>query len=83
VDDNLLTIGLIPYLQIATTRNALFKHKKSTITYEETLADVEEYQKLLKPPKKPKKTPNNTQIEKMCDFNHKTGHLKEHYHWNP
>jgi hypothetical protein len=55
-----LTIGLIPYLQIATTRNTLFEHKESIVTYEETMADAKEYQELLEPPKKPKKAPNNT-----------------------
>jgi hypothetical protein len=55
-----LTIGLIPYLQIATAKNTLFEHKESTVTYEEAMAYAEEYQKLLEPPKKPKKAPNNT-----------------------
>jgi hypothetical protein len=55
-----LTIGLIPYLQITIARNTLFEHKESMITYEKTMADAKEYQKLLEPPKKPKKTPNNT-----------------------
>jgi hypothetical protein len=63
--------------------DTLFKHKESTVTYEETMADAKEYWKLLEPPKKLKKTPDNTQIKKMCNFYHKLGHLKEHCHWNP
>ncbi len=60
--------------------NTLFEHKESIVTYEETMADAEEYQKLLEPPKKPKKAPNNNQIERICGFYHKPRHLKEFYH---
>jgi hypothetical protein len=59
------------------------EHKEFAVTCEETIANAEEYPKLLKPPKKPNKTPNNTQIEKMCNFYHKPGHMKERCHWNP
>jgi hypothetical protein len=64
-------------------QNTLFKHKESIIAYEGTMENVDEYRKLLEPSKKLEKTPNNIQIEKMCDFCHKPGHLKEHCHWNP
>ncbi len=47
------------------------------------MADAKEDQKLLKPPKNPKKTPNNPRNERMCGFCHKPMHLKEHCHWNP
>jgi hypothetical protein len=39
--------------------------------------------KLLEPLNKTKRIPNNTWIEKMCDYYHKPRHLKEHCHWNP
>jgi hypothetical protein len=52
-------------------------------TCEDTIANAREYQKLLKPLTKPKKTPNNTWIQKMCNFCHKPRHLKECCHWNP
>jgi hypothetical protein len=54
VDNNLLTtffwIELVPYLRIAIAKikwNTLFKHKEFAITYEETMANAKEYQKLL------------------------------------
>ncbi len=65
-NNNLLTnffrTGLVPCLCITTIRmkrDTLFKHKESTITYEETMVDVEEYQKLLETLKKQKKTLEN------------------------
>jgi hypothetical protein len=61
-------------------QNNLFKHKESIVTYQETMADAKKYQKLLEPLKKPKRAPNNTRIERMCDFCHKPKHLKELYH---
>ncbi len=63
-------------------QDTLFEHKESVITCEETMADGEEYWKLLEPLKKLKKTLDNIQIEKMCGFYHKPRHLKERYHWN-
>jgi hypothetical protein len=63
-------------------RNTLFEHKEFAITCEEIMVDVEEYRKLLKPRKKLEKTPNNTQIEKMCSFCHKPGNLKKRCDWN-
>ncbi len=74
-----------PYLQIAMIRmkqDTLFEHKEYVITCEETMVDGEEYQKLLEPSKKLKKALDNIQIEKMCGFYHKPGHLKELCHWN-
>ncbi len=63
VDDNLLTtffqVGLVPYLQIATTRmkrDTLFEHKEFAVNFEEIMVDAEEYRKLLEPLKKPKTT---------------------------
>ncbi len=47
------------------------------------MADIEEYRKLLKPPTKLEKTPNDFQNERMYCFCHKLGHLKECCHWNP
>jgi hypothetical protein len=50
----LFQVGLVPYSQIATIgmkRDTLFEHKESIVTFEETMVDVEEYQKLLEPPK--------------------------------
>ncbi len=44
------SVGLVPYLQIAIAtikQNTLFKHKEFVITYEATMADAKEYQKLL------------------------------------
>jgi hypothetical protein len=64
-------------------QDTLFRHKEFAVTYEYTMVDAEDYQKLLKPLKKPKKAPNNTHIKKMCDFYHKPRHLKECCHWNP
>jgi hypothetical protein len=55
-------VGLVPYLQIAIARikqNTLFKHKEFAVTYEETMADVKEYQKLLELPKKLEKALDN------------------------
>jgi hypothetical protein len=40
-------------------RNTLFEHKEFTITYEDIMVDPKDYQKLLEPPKNPKKTPDN------------------------
>jgi hypothetical protein len=60
-------------------QNTLFEHKESTVTYE-TMVDVKEYQKLLKPPKNPQKAPYNIQNERMCGFYHKLKHMKEHCH---
>jgi hypothetical protein len=64
-------------------QDTLFEHKEFAVTYEETIANVEEYQKLLEPSKKLEKALDNTQIEKTCSFYHKLGHLKERCHWNP
>jgi len=50
--------------------DALFEHKESTITCEETMANAREYRKLLKPQKKLKKALDHIQIEKMCNFYH-------------
>ncbi len=87
--DNLLTtffrVGLVPYLRIAIAgikKNTIFEHKESMVTCEEIMANVEEYQKLLKPPKKLEKTLDNIRIEKMYNFCHKLGHIIECYHWN-
>jgi hypothetical protein len=63
-------------------QETLFEHKKSTVTYEEIMVDVEKYQNLLEPPKKPKKTPDDARIKEMYNFYHKLGHLKG-CHWNP
>jgi hypothetical protein len=60
--------------------NTLFEFKESTVTYEETMVDVKEYQKLLEPPKKPEKAPYNIQNERMCSFHHKLRQMKEHCH---
>jgi hypothetical protein len=49
----LLTIGLIPYLPIATARNTLFAHKESTVTFEETMANAK---KIVRTTKKTKES---------------------------
>jgi hypothetical protein len=49
-------------------RDTLFKHKASTVTYEEILADAKKYKNLLKSPKKLKKAPTNTRTERVCGF---------------
>ncbi len=79
-------IFYIPYLQITTKGmkgDTLFKHKESTITYEITMVDAKDCQKLLEPLKKLETTLDETQIKNICGFCHKPGHLKECYHWNP
>jgi hypothetical protein len=62
-------VATVPYLQIETLgmkRNTLFKHNFFAITCEGTMADVEEYQILLKlPPIFLEKTTKKTQIKKM------------------
>jgi hypothetical protein len=62
--------------------DTLFKHKEFTVTFEETMENDEGYRKLLEPPKKLEKTPDNTRINKMCGFCHKPRHLKKCCHWN-
>jgi hypothetical protein len=49
---------MVPYLQITIVgmkRDTLFEHKEFAVTYEETMANAEKYQKLLEPPRKPEK----------------------------
>jgi len=47
------------------------------------MANTKEYQKLLEPPNKPKKTTYNPRNEKMHGLCHKPKHLKKQCHWNP
>jgi hypothetical protein len=62
--------------------NILFEHKEVAVTCEENLGDVKEYQNLLEPSEKLKKSNDMSQIEKNCGYCHKIGRLKDHCHWN-
>jgi hypothetical protein len=48
--------------------NTIFKHKEFTVSYEETMVNVEEYWKLLEPPKKPKKHQTTLELKGCVVF---------------
>jgi hypothetical protein len=61
-------------------RVILFLHQKVAMTCKESMGDVNEYQKLLEPPPKPKKIGDSRKGDLVCGKCKKSSHMKEHYH---
>jgi hypothetical protein len=47
-------------------RDILFLHKKIAVTCKKSMGDVNEYQKLLEPPLKPKKIKDSKKGDLIC-----------------
>jgi len=64
-------------------KDTLFEHKKVATTCEESMADANEYQKMLEPLTKHEKVSKGKQIDAICAQCNKQAHSKERSHWNP
>jgi hypothetical protein len=63
-------------------KDTLFEHKEDAVTYEESMGNANEYQKLLEPPTKQEKASEGRQMYVIYDECNKQRHSKEHCHWN-
>ncbi len=61
----------------------ILEHKETIITYEESMGNINEYQKLLEPITKQEKV-SETRRTDVCNLSqcNKSRHFKEHCHWN-
>jgi uncharacterized CHY-type Zn-finger protein len=59
-------------------RDILFLHKKIAVTCKKSMGDVNEYQKLLEPPLKPKKIKDSKKGDLICGQCKKSCHMKKH-----